>query len=172
MSWHRNKGWESFACTHPKSFDTIVLTQMFCDMAVEKKIEFPQNQQLQHRQMHSRGRVGVFLRKVNDFLIDSHSICGWMEANVDGKTFQQIIRILPEAIFALLTQGARSRHNCWQLHWGLPKHLDLQAIFYLQKNQIIRLLQIHVSYMHPDTSGMGWSWEINRSCVLQGRWAG
>lgn len=41
-----------------------------------KKIEFPQKQQLQHRQMHSRGRVGVSLGKVNDSFIDSHSICG------------------------------------------------------------------------------------------------
>lgn len=64
-----------------------------------------------------------------------------MEANADVKTFQQIIRILPETSFALLTQGVCSMYKCWQHHWGLHKHLDLQAIFYLQKNQIIIMLQ-------------------------------
>lgn len=69
----------------------------------KKKITFSQKQQLQHRQMHSRGCVRVSLGKVNDFLIDLHSICGCLEANADVKTFQEIIRILPETIFALLT---------------------------------------------------------------------
>lgn len=69
----------------------------------KKKITFSQKRKLQHRQMHSRGCVRVSLGKVNDFLIDLHSICGRMEANADVKTFQQIIRIHPETIFALLT---------------------------------------------------------------------